>query len=42
MLGSVPGVAGAPLMLSQIDRLASECEDRAYLLRNIKIDIGGC
>jgi hypothetical protein len=29
-------------LLSQVDRLASECEDRAYLLRNIQIDVGGC
>ena len=29
-------------LLSQVDRLASECEDRAHLLRNIKIDVEGC
>ena len=29
-------------LLSQVDRLASECEDRAHLLRSLKIDVGGC
>ena len=29
-------------LLSEVDRLASECEDRAHLLRAIKIDVGGC
>jgi hypothetical protein len=29
-------------MLSTIDRLASECEDRAHLLRAFHIDVGGC
>ena len=29
-------------LLGEVDRLASECEDRAYLLRSLKIDVGGC
>jgi hypothetical protein len=29
-------------LLSQVDRLASECEDKAYLLRNIQVDVGDC
>jgi hypothetical protein len=29
-------------LLSEVDRLASECEDKARLLRNIQIDIRGC
>jgi hypothetical protein len=29
-------------LLSEVDRLASECEDRAYLLRSLTIDVGGC
>jgi hypothetical protein len=29
-------------LLSEVDRLASECEDRAHLLRAIQIDVGGC
>ena len=29
-------------LLSQVDRLASECKDRAHLLRSLKIDVEGC
>jgi hypothetical protein len=29
-------------MLSTIDRLASECEDRAHLVRAFHVDVGGC
>jgi hypothetical protein len=29
-------------LLGEVDRLASECEDRAHLLRSLKIDVGGC
>ena len=29
-------------LLSQVDRLASECEDRAHLLRALRIDVEGC
>ncbi len=29
-------------LLSQVDRLASECEDRAYLPRALRIDVEGC
>jgi hypothetical protein len=29
-------------MLSTIDRLASECDDRAHLLRSYAVDVGGC
>jgi hypothetical protein len=29
-------------LINQVDRLASECEDRAHLLRSLKIDVGGC
>jgi hypothetical protein len=29
-------------LISQVDRLASECEDRAHLLRSLTIDVGGC
>jgi hypothetical protein len=29
-------------LINQVDRLASESEDRAHLLRSLKIDVGGC
>jgi hypothetical protein len=29
-------------LLGEVDRLASECEDRAHLLRALRIDVGGC
>jgi hypothetical protein len=29
-------------LISQVDRLASECEDRAHLLRSLKIDVAEC
>jgi hypothetical protein len=29
-------------LLGRVDSLASECEDRAHLLRYLQIDVGGC
>ncbi len=29
-------------LLGEIDRLASECEDRAHLLRSLQINVEGC
>src|SRR5215470_13153771 len=29
-------------LLYQVDRLAAECEDRAHLLRTLRIDVEGC
>ena len=29
-------------LLGEVDRLASECEDRAHLLRALRVDVEGC
>jgi hypothetical protein len=29
-------------LINQVDRLASQCEDTAHLLRALQIDVGGC
>jgi hypothetical protein len=29
-------------LLGEVDRLASECEDRAHLLRSFRVDVSGC
>jgi len=29
-------------LLHDVDRLASQCEDTARILRNLQIDVGGC
>ncbi len=29
-------------LIHEVDRLASECEDRAHLMRALHIDVGGC